>query len=81
MQAIDSTSLSFLIGNTDMTQTIALRNVKPNDFVKRKLDSNKVYRRGTYDKSTKSFELLDCEDMNRSIFVKADKPVVVGFTY
>ena len=64
-----------------MTQMITLRNVKPNDFVKRKLDSKSVYRKGSYDKATKSFELLDCEDMNRSIFVKADKPVVVGFTY
>jgi hypothetical protein len=64
-----------------MTQMMTLRNVKPNDFVKRKLDSNKVYRKGTYDRTTKSFELLDVEDICRSIFVKADKPVVVGFTY
>jgi hypothetical protein len=58
-----------------------LREVKPGDFVKRKLDSKKVYRKGSYDKTTKSFELMDVEDICRSIFVKADKPVVVGFTY
>ena len=64
-----------------MSQVIALRNVKPGDFVKRKLDSNKVYRKGSYDRTTKSFELHDVEDICRTIFVKADKPVVVGFTY
>ena len=64
-----------------MTQMMTLRNVKPNDFVKRKLDSKVVYRKGTYDRTTKSFELIDCDDVCRTIFVKADKPVVVGFTY
>lgn len=64
-----------------MTQMMTLRNVKPGDFVKRKLDSNNVYRKGSYDRTTKSFELHDVEDINRTIFVKADKLVAVGFTY
>lgn len=62
-------------------QTIALRNVKPGDFVKRKADSKAVYIKGPYDKTTKSFSLVDVEDINRCIVMKADKPVVAGFTY
>jgi hypothetical protein len=62
-------------------KTIALRNVMPGDFVKRKADSKAVYVKGDYDKSTKAFELIDTEDICRRIYVKADKLVVVGFTY
>lgn len=62
-------------------QNITLRNVKPGDFVKRKADSKAVYIKGAYDRATKSFELKDVEDINRCIYVKADKLVVVGFTY
>lgn len=62
-------------------QIVTLRNVKPGDFVKRKADSKAVYVKQHYDKTTKSFCLVDVEDINRCIYVKADKPVVVGFTY
>lgn len=62
-------------------QTMILRNVTKGDFVKRKPDSKAVYIKGDYDRTTKSFELKDVEDINRVIYVKADKPVVVGFTY
>lgn len=62
-------------------QTIALRHVKPGDYVKRKADAKSIYVKREYDKSTKSFCLVDVEDINRCIYVKADKPVVVGFTY
>ena len=62
-------------------KTIALRNVIKGDYVKRKADSKAVYIKGDYDKTTKSFELIDVEDISRCIYVKADKPVVVGFTY
>jgi hypothetical protein len=60
---------------------VALKNVKPGDYVKRKADSKAVYIKGAYDKTTKSFELRDVEDICRSIFVKADKTVFIGFTY
>jgi hypothetical protein len=62
-------------------QNITLRNVKPGDYVKRKADSKAVYIKGDYDRTTKSFELQDTEDMNRFVYIKADKPVYVGFTY
>jgi hypothetical protein len=62
-------------------QNITLRNVKPGDYVKRKSDAVKVYIKGDYDRTTKSFELRDVEDICRSIYVKADKTVFIGFTY
>ena len=62
-------------------QNITLKSVKPGDYVKRKADSEAVYIKGAYDRTTKSFELQDVEDMNRFIYVKADKLVYVGFTY
>ena len=62
-------------------QNITLKNVKPGDYVKRKSDSKAVYIKGAYDKTTKSFELQDTEDMNRFVYIKADKLVYVGFTY
>ena len=65
----------------NIMETIALRNVKPGDYVKRKADSKAVYIKRHYDKMTKSFCLVDVEDISRCIFVKANKPVVVGFTY
>jgi hypothetical protein len=62
-------------------QNITLKSVKPGDYVKRKADANKVYIKGTYDRTTKSFELKDVEDINRCVYVKADKIVFIGFTY
>jgi hypothetical protein len=62
-------------------QNITLKNVKPGDYVKRKADAATVYIKGAYDRTTKSFELQDTEDMNRFVYVKADKLVYVGFTY
>lgn len=62
-------------------QQVALRNVKPNDYVMRKPDSKAVYIKGDYDRATKTYELRDVEDINRCIYIKADKLVFVGFTY
>jgi hypothetical protein len=62
-------------------QNITLKSVKPGDYVKRKSDAVKVYIKGDYDRTTKSFELKDVEDINRCVYVKADKIVVIGFTY
>jgi len=73
--------LTALSWKETMMKTIALRNVIKGDYVKRKADSKAVYIKGDYDKTTKSFELIDVEDICRCIYVKADKPVVVGFTY
>jgi hypothetical protein len=62
-------------------QSIILKSVKPGDFVKRKADSKAVYIKGDYDRTTKSFELIDADDINRVVYIKANKPVYIGFTY
>jgi hypothetical protein len=62
-------------------QNITLKNVKPGDFVKRKADSKAVYIKGAYDRTTKSFELQDVEDISRFVYIKSDKIVFIGFTY
>jgi hypothetical protein len=62
-------------------QNITLKNVKPGDYVKRKSDSKAVYIKGAYDRTTKSFELIDTDDINKVVYIKASKLVYVGFTY
>lgn len=60
---------------------VALKNVKSGDYIKRKADSKSVYIKGAYDRATKSFSCVDVDDMNKELFIKADKLVFIGFTY
>ena len=60
---------------------VPMRAVSKGEYVKRKADAKTVYIRGDYDRASNSYSLLDCDDMNREIFVKASKHVFVGFTY
>ena len=60
---------------------VPMRAVSKGEYVKRKADATTVYIRGDYDRASKSYSLTDCDDMNREIFVKANKRVFVGFTY
>ena len=62
-------------------QQISIKSVKPGDYIKRKIDAQTVYIKGAYDRATKSFECTDTNNINRQIYIKADKPVFVGFTY
>jgi hypothetical protein len=75
------TTSSYKLPKVNTMQNITLKSVKPGDYVKRKADAVKVYIKGDYDRTTKSFELKDVEDINRVIYIKATKPVYVGFTY
>ena len=68
------------IGNIIMN-TLALNQVKSGEYIKRKIDAKTVYIKGAYDKASKSFSCIDTEDICREIFIKANKPVFVGFTY
>ena len=60
---------------------VALKSVKPGDYVKRKADSKAVYIKREYDRMTKSFCLVDVDDINRCIYLKGNTQVFVGFTY
>jgi hypothetical protein len=62
-------------------QQITIKAVKQGEYIKRKADAKTVYIKGTYDRSTKSFECTDTDDINKQIYIKADKPVFIGFTY
>ena len=62
-------------------QNIIIKSVKPGDYIKRKEDAKAVYIKGDYIKSLKGFECTDAEDINKTIIIKSDKPVFVGFTY
>lgn len=60
---------------------VKLSDVKRGDYVKRKPDAKAVYKRGDFDRASKSYALADTDDMNREIFLKADTLVYIGFTY
>jgi hypothetical protein len=60
---------------------VAIQHVTKGDYVKRKTDSKAVYIKGDYCRIAKAYELRDADDINRSIYVKPDKVVVIGFTY
>jgi len=59
----------------------AIRNIKTGEYFKRQPDAKAVYVKGHYDRETKSFSAIDAEDTSREIFIKATKPVFVGFDY
>jgi hypothetical protein len=71
---------SIFTGAFTMQQTI-IKAVKQGEYIKRKADAKAVYIKGAYDRATKSFECTDTDDINKQIYIKADKPVFIGFTY
>lgn len=62
-------------------QNITIKSVKPGEYIKRKADAKTVYIKGAYIRSLKGFECTDTEDINKTIVIKADKLVFIGFTY
>lgn len=62
-------------------QNITIKAVKPGDYIKRKHDAKTVYIKGGYIRALKGFECTDAEDINKTIVIKSDKLVFVGFTY
>ena len=66
-----------------MEQLIAttLSNLPKGEFFKRTPTAKTVYRRGDYDRASKSFSCIDCDDICREIFIKSTKQVFTGFTY
>lgn len=61
--------------------TLALNKISKNDYFKRKIDSNKIYKKSHYDRSTKTFSCFNVDDINNEIFIKSNKIVFTGFTY
>ncbi len=50
-------------------------------YVKRKADSNKVYRVSSYDREYRRWRLDDTTDISRDIMVKTGTKLFAGFTY
>jgi hypothetical protein len=58
-----------------------LSDLKKGEYIKRKADSRKVYRKGDYVRSEKKFSCMDTDDISREILLKGDTMVYVGFDY
>lgn len=64
-----------------MSDPVELRKLKPGEYFKRKPDSKKVYCKGYYDRTTKSFECYDFDDINSTLFLKASTKVYTNFEF
>ena len=64
-----------------MTIMQTVETIKVGEFVKRKEDATKIYRRGSYDSGCKRYSLDDTEDISRQIWVKKGTVLFVDFTY
>lgn len=62
-------------------QQKTIREIKPGEYFKRKPDSQKVYSRGEYCRESKRYICGDFDDISRSISLKGDSLVFVGFTF
>ena len=61
--------------------TATVQSIKVGEYVKRQADAKKVYQRGAYDASTKTYSLNDVDDISREIRVKKNTVLHIGFTY
>lgn len=67
--------------NTIAEGTYPVKSLPHGEFIKKTPDAKKVYQRGAYDRTTKKYELIDVEDINRTTWIKGDALVFAGFTY
>lgn len=58
-----------------------ISSLKKGEFFKRKPDARKVYRRGDYIPSTRTYAGLDTDDISRTLSLKGTTKVYVGFGY
>lgn len=64
-------------------QTIPLNKLKQSGehYFKRKPDAKAVYTINHYNREDKTYSCIDCNDINKEIFIKSNKPVFIGFDY
>jgi len=64
-------------------QTITLNKLKQSGelYFKRKADAVTVYTINHYNREDKTYTCSDCNDINREVYIKAIKPVFIGFDY
>lgn len=69
----------------DHFEAVPVKNINIGEFV-RKISKDgsmqaKTFRRGEYDRASKSYALTDCDDVNRQVFVRGTVKLAVAFTY
>ena len=65
-------------------EKVQIKNIKKGEFFKREVKgqpAEKVYIKGDYDRATKTYSCVAFDDINKEIFIKANKSVFVGFTF
>lgn len=69
--------------NTDAQapQYYPVHTLKRGEYIKRKQDARKVYKLAGYCRLNKAYQLDDCDDISRAIYVKKGTAVFAGFTY
>lgn len=58
-----------------------ISSLKKGEYFKRKPDARKVYVKGDYDRSERTYTGTDTEDISRAIYLKGTTRVYVGFDY
>lgn len=59
---------------------VKVEEIAKGEFVRRKV-GGKTFQRGSFDRSTRRYSLVDCDDVNREVWVKKGTLLHVGFTY
>lgn len=55
--------------------------IKVGEYVRRSPTAHRTFTRGKYDQGERRYQLHDCDDVNRSIWVRKGTNLVVDFTY
>ena len=66
---------------TTPTTTKMVEAIGKGEYVRRSATATKTYKRGEYDRTAKRFELVDCDDISRTVMVKRGTILHVDFTY
>lgn len=66
--------------NTDGTFALA-STIRKGEYVRRTLHAKKTYRMAGYCRFNKAYQLDDCDDISRCIYVKGSIALNVDFTY
>lgn len=67
--------------HSNVEQLVVVESIKRGEFVRRHPDANKTYKRGDFDRLTRRYSLVDCDDTSREVFVKKGAKLFVGFSY
>ena len=60
---------------------VKVEEIAKGEFVRRKVGASKTYQRGDFDRSTRRYSLVDCDDVSREVWVKKGTLLHIGFSY